>query len=611
MAELKTLIRYVEDYLDMTEEARRLSERDRDYYDGYQLTSEEIATLAARKQPPVVFNRIKPKVDSLLGFERSMRSDPRAYARTPQHEADADAITDALRYVCDDQRFSTVRSAAAESMFVEGVAGVMVTVEEGKQGFDVVLRDIPWDRLFYDPHSRRRDFSDAKYKGVIMWMDEDDAISRFGEAETVVQAALSGDYDDDTFEDRPKFSWADSQRKRVRVCQIYYQAKGKWETAIFTRAGFLIESQPSPFLDENGEPECPIILGSAYIDRENRRYGTVRQLVSPQDEINKRRSKALHLLNVRQVIAEEGAVVDVAQARAEVAKPDGYVTVNPGMRFEIVPTGEMTAGHAQLLQEAKQEIDAIGASPQLGGKEGNNKSGRAIMALQQAGLNELAVVFDAMRDLSLSVYRGIWNRIRQYWTEERWVRITDDEQNAKWVGLNKPMTLLEQAEAEGLVAGQDFDPNDPRLSQVVGVQNQLSELDVDIILEESPDTVNIQAEQFELLVQMYTANPSPMLAEAIIKASTLRNKDALLESMKPGPQQGQMQAQMAQQGAQLEMAKADSEVQKNQAQAAVYAADAANKGLDAQAKQYQNDLTQLQAQVVAELGSQIPVQYIP
>jgi hypothetical protein len=611
MAELKTLIRYVEDYLDMTEEARRLSERDRDYYDGYQLTSEEIAVLTARKQPPVVFNRIKPKVDSLLGFERSMRSDPRAYARTPQHEKDADAITDALRYVCDDQRYATVRSAAAEYLFVEGVAGVMVTVEEGKQGFDVVLRDIPWDRLFYDPHSRRRDFSDAKYKGVIMWMDEDDALATYGESDAVIEATLSGDYDDDTFEDRPKFSWADSKRKRVRVCQIYYQEKGKWLTATFTRAGFLVEEQDSPFLDENDKPECPIILGSAYIDRENRRYGTVRQLVSPQDEINKRRSKALHLLNVRQVIAEEGAVLDVAAARAEVAKPDGFVTVNPGMRFEIVPNGEMTAGHAQLLQEAKSEIDAIGASPQLGGKEGNNKSGRAIMALQQAGLNELAVVFDAMRDLSLTVYRSIWNRIRQYWTEERWVRITDDEQNAKWVGLNKPVTLLEKAQAEGLQPGVDFDPNDPRLTQQVGVENQLSQLDVDIILEESPDTVNIQAEQFELLVQMYTANPSPMLAEAIIKASTLRNKDALLEGMKPDPAQGQMQAQMAQAGAQAQLAEVESKVNKNNAQAAKAGADAMNAGMDAQAKQYQQEMAQIGDAIAAELGSIQPTQYIP
>lgn len=606
-ASVSKLLRYVEDYIDLTEEARRWSERDRDYYDGYQLTAEEIEALTARKQPPVVFNRIKPKVDSLLGFERSMRSDPKAYARTPQHEKDAEAITDALRYVCDDQRWNTKRSHIAENLFVEGVGGAIVTVEEGRQGMDVVIRDIPWDRLFYDPHSRLRDFSDAKYKGVIMWMDEDDAKAMFGDSAAIVDAALSGEYDDETFEDRPKFAWADTHRKRVRIAQMYYREGGEWHYAIFTKAGFLKGPEPSPFKDEDGKGDCPIILGSAYIDRENRRYGTVRQLIYPQDEINKRRSKALHLLNVRQVIAEEGAVNDVNKARAEVAKPDGWVTVNPDMRFEIVPTGDLSAGHAQLLQEAKSEIDAIGASPQLGGKEGNNKSGRAIMALQQAGLNELAVVFDSMRDLSLSVYRAIWNRIRQFWTEERWVRITDNEENAKWVGLNRPLTLLDQAIEQGYQPGVDFDPNDPRLQMVVGIQNPVSELDVDIVLEEAPDTVNIQSEQFELLVQMYQASPNPAMAEAIIMSSQLRNKQEIIDRLKPPPEAAQMQAAQAQ----AMQAEQGAKVAETQAKAQKYQAEAVNEAMEAQGKQYQMELAAAQQAVVAELGQRIPMTYVP
>ena len=70
----------------------------------------------------------------------------------------------------------------------------------------------------------------------------------------------------------------------------------------------------------------------------------VRGLISLQDEINKRRSKALHLLSVRQVIAEQGAVPDVDKARREVAKPDGFIEVMPGLKFEI----EQTADHGRL-----------------------------------------------------------------------------------------------------------------------------------------------------------------------------------------------------------------------------------------------------------------------
>lgn len=41
----------VETAVDLTASARALSERDRDYYDGYQLSQEEIAALRRRNQP--------------------------------------------------------------------------------------------------------------------------------------------------------------------------------------------------------------------------------------------------------------------------------------------------------------------------------------------------------------------------------------------------------------------------------------------------------------------------------------------------------------------------------------------------------------------------------
>lgn len=94
---VENLVRQFEEAEDQGRENREKCQRDRDYYDGYQLTDEEINTLTQRGQPVVVFNRIAPKVDAVLGFERRMRVDPRAYPRTPKHEQDAESITDAIR----------------------------------------------------------------------------------------------------------------------------------------------------------------------------------------------------------------------------------------------------------------------------------------------------------------------------------------------------------------------------------------------------------------------------------------------------------------------------------------------------------------------------------
>src|SRR5699024_4108749 len=83
--------------------------------------------------------------------------------------------------------------------------------------------------------------------------------------------------------------------------------------------------------------------------------------------------------------------------------------------------------------------------------------------------------------------------------------------------------------------------------EVVGVRNKLTELDVDIILEDGPDTVTVQAEQFKALVDLKRADPSAIPTEAIIKASDLRNKDEimkLLEQQAPPQAQAEMQGKL-------------------------------------------------------------------
>ena len=65
----------------LTLDAREWSEKSRDYYDGNQYTSKELAIFAARGQPPTVNNRIAPMVDFLLGIELRSRTDPKVKPR--------------------------------------------------------------------------------------------------------------------------------------------------------------------------------------------------------------------------------------------------------------------------------------------------------------------------------------------------------------------------------------------------------------------------------------------------------------------------------------------------------------------------------------------------
>ena len=109
---LTQLRTWFEDAEEATQQARKNSERDRDYYDGRQFTAEELKILRDRGQPDIVINRIQPKVNFLLGWEATNRTDPRAFPRTPADEDASEAATDALRYVHDQGDLQTMFSDA-------------------------------------------------------------------------------------------------------------------------------------------------------------------------------------------------------------------------------------------------------------------------------------------------------------------------------------------------------------------------------------------------------------------------------------------------------------------------------------------------------------------
>ena len=572
---LETLIGYYQSSADSSYDARTNAERDRDFYDGKQWTSEEAAELKRRGQQAVVVNKVASKIDWMLGMERKLRADPRAFPNNPSSEEAAHAATDALRYAVESNQFDAIASDGAEHLFIEGIEVASVEVEPYGSEYDVCVKPVKWDRFFYDPHSRRRDFSDANYLGIVIWMDFDEAKSRWKKAADSLDQGMQDA--GSTYDDKPNGTWYDSKRQRVMVVDIYFKHKSKWHHAIFTKGAFLEQPKASGYIDENGEPECALIAQSAKIDRDGNRYGAARQYIDIQREINARRAKFLHLLSVRQTKGEKGAVSDVNAMKRELSKPDGHVEVTPGMEFEVLQTGDMSAAQFQLYQAESMEIDSIGANPSLQGKQDGDHSGVALERREQAGLMEMGPFFDSHRTWKHRIYRAMWNRIRQFWTAEKWIRVTDDEQNLKWVGLNVPITGADQLAMQetGLPlseARKEFGPQieqakmmEPSLAQQVRVDNAIQELDVDITLDESADMVTLQSEQFEQLVTLYSANPQGVPWEFIIEASSLRNKDKLLKSLRGDPAQAEQQAQEQAIVKQLMMEKEGAEIDLTQA----------------------------------------------
>lgn len=592
----------VEDLVSMFEaaeegsyDARKLAERDRDYHDGKQLSDEEIKALKKRGQPPYIDNRIKTKIDYLVGLEKQQRINPKALPRTPVHEHDADAATQALVYVADRENFDYKRSAVWRNLVIEGAGGYSVTVVPSKkhQGeHDIKLTRVAWDRMFVDPHSAEPDYSDAGYLGTVTWMDYSDALAMYPDGEEALSETMASVTASDTYDDKPKYNlWADKKQRRVRIVEIWVKRGEEWFFAEFTKGGIL-KAGPSPYRTDSDESDCGLFFQSAYVDRDNNRFGLVREFISPQDAINKRGSKATHLLNTAQIVVKKGMFSDVERLRREAARPDGVIEV-PDVggplteSFQFNTRSDLAMAHVQMMQDAKNSIDLKGPNATAMGDKAQGSSaasGKAIIASQQGGMVSLGDLLDNLRHLDLRVFRAIWNRIRQYWTAEKWIRVTDDERNIKWVGINVDPSRVQMASPE-------------QQQMIAGVIGNVAELDCDIEIAESPDSVVPALEQFEALVNLkqFDVNNELPFKALVMAAPNLKNRDKVLQEMEEREKAAQANPmQQAQQQLQIEGAQA--EVEEIRSRSALNIAKAQEAGRpDIQSPQAQEVPIQLQS----------------
>jgi hypothetical protein len=550
------VVQQFEEYADGTISSRQLAEKCRRYRDNKQWTAKERATLEKRKQPVITDNKIQDKCDTLLGIEKQMRTDPKAFPRnpSPEDEGSAEAATDALRFVADQSLYPIkARKQAADNLMVEGLCYGQVVVEKrkGQKYAKVCMEHIRWDRGYYDIHSLEPDFSDKRYCGYFTWMDKDEAQEKYPKKKDALEASVtqvSQGGPDKSLDDKPRFIITVRNRPRLQVFKHYFIRSGVWHECVWVRGGWLEEPKPCAYKNEYGEPACCMEIQALYREGDDGHpYGLVPRYLDLQDEHNKRRSKMLHLLNAKRIIARKGAVTDedggLRKIREEIHKPDGVVEINGSLEdLRIEDNFREAEGQWRLLQQTDLALSQTGPNAALAGTSGN-LSGVAKARDQQAGQLPVSPLFDALDAWELRMYRQAWCRVKQYWKGEMWVRVTDDEEKIRWVGLNQPVLMgdrLAQAAAQD-PQFQQLPPEQQRavieeiasrpeaqqqyLDDKTGKpmkKNDVGEMDVDIIIDRGQDVVTVQQEEFAQLAEIAKGRPE-IPFDVLVEMSQLRS----------------------------------------------------------------------------------------
>lgn len=591
---------------------------DADYYDGQQWTPDEAATIRGRGQNPIVFNEVKPTIDWLIGTERRTRRDFKVLARnerTDEAQQDAELKTKLLKYLEDVNRIPFERSRAFDDATKAGLGWIEIGVTADPEDEPIYQRTESWRNILHDSiGATRPDLQDGRYLFRFKEIDLDIATSYFPDHEEELRrASTMGDGKapgDDEWtgawptarvggnEDMP-MRWINynpesdvlNPRDRVSLVECWYKAPSrettgegassqdrtrmKMRVAIFTRHDLLLDLE-SPY-NHNKFPFVPVWAYRRKSD--GLPYGPIRNIRGPQDDLNKRMSKAQFLLSVNQIRMEEGAlnrdVMDEDELREEASAPDGVLIFANGAlsgnKVQVREHGDLAMGHMAVAESDKTAIRSVsGVTQENRGQSSGSASGKAIIAKQDQGQMVTAELFDNLLfahqlegELTLSL-------IEQFYTEEKTFSVTGDRYKLDYHTINQA---------------------DPVTGEVL---NDVTRHKAAFVIGEAPWRQTLAEAAFESAMQMLgqLAPVAPQVVTSIIDLvfewSDLPNKNLILQRIRsvtgvPDPDEGESpeQQQAKQQDAQLKAA--NFEAQMAQFQATVKEAQARGEKLDAEA----------------------------
>ena len=248
-------------------------------------------------------------------------------------------------------------------------------------------------------------------------------------------------------------------------------------------------------------------------------YGPTFAALPLQDSINKRGSKAMHLLNSRGVVYERAAVTDKDKLAEELAKPDFQIELADGKmdKFEFVEHKELAAAHMQFHDSDLANFRRVtGINPDALGEKTEIRSGIGVARKVAQTKIASAGSFDNFRRTRVALWLTVLDRIQHYYTPRKIELVTDDNEAAKVIELG----------AETLAA--------------------IKQAKYDMIISEMPDLINTEEEQFQTLSQLLPtmSQTSPFWAKMLLKSSSLRDKDKFIKELEALPKGPQIQPKM-------------------------------------------------------------------
>ena len=304
---------------------------------------------------------------------------------------------------------------------------------------------------------------------------------------------------------------ADPLHKMARE-QMQATGEGAFYESVKFRMRIMIATKEAPCIDipsplrHNRFTMVPIF--GYRRARDGSAYGSMRGMRDIQDDLNKRRSKALYALSVNRIVMDEGAVEDIEDTRQEAARPDGIIVKKQNKALSFEKNVADFQANLELAQQDSQLLRNVGGVTNENlGRDTNAQSGKAIGLKQDQGSLTTSELFDNYLLAIKQAGRLRLSHIEQFYTDQKIIRITGESSPLDWIELNKPDQETGQILNDITASQADFvvDTQDYRASMAQAAMEQM----------------------FDLLGKVATFAPQVVLQvlDLVVDTAEIKNKD--------------------------------------------------------------------------------------
>lgn len=587
------------------------------YYRGDQWDEFDMQELDDQGRPALTINTILPTINAVLGEQSTKKADITFKPRGGGNQEVADVLTKVYQQIADNNKLEWIENQVFSDGLIQdrGYFDVRIDFSDHIQGEVRIEAKDPLDILI-DPDAKHYDTRTWNEIFETKWMSIDEIEETYGQdkadklrmlAETgTTLGADSMEFEEERYGDTDEYNYGqqypgdpDSARmlRSIRVierqyyklkdCMYYLDpvtgdmrdvpqnwSKKKRETfadqygldilsKTVRKVRWTVTADTVVLFDDWSPYKHFTIVPYFPYFRRGKPFGMVRNLLSPQEQLNKITSQELHIVNTT---ANSGWIVENGSLSGMTADDLEEHGAETGLVLEFnrgstppakIPPNQIPTGLDRLGQKAAANIKQIsGITDAMLGQDSAEVSGVAIQAKQNRGSMLLQVPLTNLAKSRQYLAESILDLVQGYYTEERVIQITDESDPYK----PRRELRVNQMTPEGQVI------NDLQLGEY------------DVVVSSAPARDNFDEMQFAEAISLRQVGV-PIPDDMIVEYSHLSRKadvaDRIRKMQGTGPlspeqiqmQKFQMEAQIR--STQLEIAKLEAEVANIQTMAAV------------------------------------------